>query len=200
MWGSFYANVGKGAFKGNFKTKLKLIDRAVQPVLTYRCPRWPFVPTRAAKLDKLQDSMTARIMKIPGRPGESRSAYWQRVHRSAAAVNKSRQRWSDLWRTRVKLWGQHLSRHPDSWSKQLIDYHDESWLAQRRSIFASGPFGILAGRTDTRCIRQKVHQRWQKGLIQCYGWEIHLQVELGWVTFETSVDYSALSDSDSDSE
>ena len=146
------------------KTKLKLLDAATVGIFNFQCPRWSFTPTLAKRVDKFQTHLVGRLLRFPPIPYESKPAYFGRLHRAAARICSSRGKWSDLWIRRLQSWRDHIGRHPVCWSHAIFQHKNAAWLEQRRSNFNNSQSqSLTAGRTMTRCVRRRVHQRWETG-------------------------------------
>eukprot|EP00973_Karenia_brevis_P039268 5422904-Karenia_brevis.AAC.1 len=73
--------------------------------------------------------------------------------------------WGAKWLYRTKTWYQHLLRHhvPTNLASAILKFHDFEWLKAQR--LRANSACILAGRTDTRVLRSKVHARFDESVI-----------------------------------
>ena len=133
------------------------MKRVLTPSLRYRCPRWPYRPGLAKRLDNLQREMVARCVRQQPLPYESANAYFRRA-RGHAATLLSDCRWSNEWHSRLDLWHQHLQRHPEAWASRLYRYHGPAWLRQQR--IDSNSISAASGRTRTRATPGRATPRW----------------------------------------
>ena len=163
MWAAFYANLSPEKFQGTIDAKMKLLETAVLGIFTFQCPRWPYTPALAKRIDQFQTYMTGRLLRLPSFPYESSSDYFGRLHRAAGRLCNKHGKWSDLWIKRLRSWRDHVGRHPETWSHAILQYRNDAWLTDRRFSFSNSEHGLTAGRTGTRSVRQRVHQRWESG-------------------------------------
>lgn len=163
MWAAFYANLSPDKFVGTIEAKLKLFDTAVLGIFSFQCSRWPYTTALAKRIDKCQTYMIGRILRLPSYPFEPKSDYFGRLHRAAARICNQRGKWSDLWIKRLRTWNAHVHRHPETWAYKILQHKNDEWLRGRRSLFTNASQSLSAGRTMTRSVRQRVHQRWESG-------------------------------------
>ena len=170
MWKSFWANPGSKACRALAEgRRMKLLTKAVAPLLDYRCSRWPPQKTIAKEVDGLQRKMVATLQRVPKYPGEDLGDYVRRRGRLAGTSCRASGLWSKRWFTRAASWNAHLERDRNryTWSARLLHYMDRQWFADRRaSLLPVDGFSgsILAGRTDTRTNPGCVHTRWHDGI------------------------------------
>ena len=165
MWRAFWANVSSSAAKGlPTVTKLALLQRAVVPLLDFRCSRWPPQQQIAAEVDRLQRKMAAVSIRLPRIPGEPVEAYVRRRGRMVAAHCRQAGLWSHRWFHRTVAWRDHLERprNARSWASKTLHYMDHDWFCRRRALF--GRAACTAGRTGTRTFPGCVHTRWHDGV------------------------------------
>ena len=171
-WKAFWLNFSNSrAHKIPVRTKLALMNRAVTSSYTYRCSRWPAQRHIAKEFDKMQNKMTAIILRIPRLPGEQAHEYVKRRNHIASCQARTEKRWSKIWFSRVLSWHKHLERphNSHSWPAQTLHYRGAAYLQQRRVDNCSA--SALGGRTRTRTARGVVHVRWHDGvrLASCQG-------------------------------
>lgn len=141
-------------------TKLKLLQRAVLPIASYRMPRWPYQASSASRVDRMQTKMVGILMGLRMQSGEDPAIFVRRRNRAAARVAKQHGRWSTLWCKRVTSWHDHLNRPQNSSS-----WASKTWLQEQRRVHAvGGHASFTAGRTCTRVSRGVVHRRWHDGV------------------------------------
>ena len=170
MWKSFWANPGsRDASALEPRTRIKLLDKAVMPQLSYRCPRWPPQKTIAVELNALQRRMVSSILRIPQNSGETAAEYVKRRGQNSGRHCTQMGKLSSRWFKRARNWNEHLlrARNRQSWPARLLHYKDAGWFVQRRLSFLPADCkagSCLAGRTDTRAVRGCVHMRWHDGI------------------------------------
>ena len=165
MWRAFWGNSGyKDAAWFPVEDRLALLRTTVLPQIDFGCSRWP--PQR------LQQKMTATLLKEPFRNGERVEEYVRRRGRLAKKPCRDSGVWSNHWFRRVCKLDDHLARAHDkqSWAAKLRDYRGKEWLMMRRAQFVPANPAILivvsalAGRTNTREFRGQVQARWHDGV------------------------------------
>ena len=173
MWASFFSNFGGASIKkAPMSRKLECMNRAVRPMITYRCSIWAPQKQVASEVDATQRKMIAIACPIQPVPGEESSSFFRRRGRQASATAKNIGLWSKHWFDRAVAWDDHVLRNRSgcTWNNSLCAFHDSRWLQVRRSAFAViastrlNPWTVLAGRTATRVAAGKVQPRWQEGV------------------------------------
>jgi hypothetical protein len=173
MWKSFWANPGAAAADGLARDgKLALMSRAVLPQLSFRCSRWPPQRQIGSEVDKIQQKMTASLLRLPREPGEEADSYVKRRGRAARKICSERGLWSNHWFGRSLAWDEHLARPRNfvSWPAKLREYRGRQWLIEQRASFApsvasrGSTASVFAGRTGTRSFPGKVQARWHDGI------------------------------------
>ena len=149
-------------------------QNCVKPQFGCKCSRWPPQRQIASELDRVQQKMTATILRAPRAAGEDVDAYVRRRGRLARNQCLQQGQWSDFWFSRASKWDEHLARERNgySWSARLRDYRGMHWLMERRAALAprvSAVVSIRAGRTGTRAAPGKVHARWHDGIEYAKG-------------------------------
>ena len=159
MWGAFWANAGSvGARKLTVHHRLRLLSRAVLPILDFRCSRWPPQATVAAELDALQKKMVGTLLRLTLLPGENAKQFVRRRGRAARSLCVASGWWSHKWFQRVLRWDAHIRRghNASAWSTHLVDFRGEAFLAERRAF--------NRGRTATRSSSGFPSRRWHDGV------------------------------------
>ena len=159
MWKAFWANAGSaGASKLKMPDRLRLLLRAVVPILDFKCSRWPPQATIAAELDAVQRKMVATVLRLQPWPDETFKQFSQRRGRAARHLCAQIGVWSRRWFQRVLNWDAHVRRDRNSllWSAQLVDYKGRAHLAERRAF--------NNGRTGTRAHSGYPCRRWHDGV------------------------------------
>jgi hypothetical protein len=173
MWASFFANfAGAEIKKAPLSSKIACLDRAVKPMMTYRCSLWAPQRQIGNELDALQRKMISISCPIHRVPGEDSDHFARRRGRHASGVAKDAGLWSKHWFGRALAWDEHVQRNRSGcrWNSSLRAFHDSSWLQERRSFFAAisssrvNAWTSLAGRTATRAAAGKVQPRWQEAV------------------------------------
>jgi hypothetical protein len=165
MWRAFFANCAcQNARALPAESRLRLIDRAVLPVLDYRSTRWPASRQRGAEMDRMQRKMAVIAMRVPMMIGEPVADFCRRRARLAGVHCRQVGLWSIRHATRVLAWRDHLERPANAaaWPAALLHHRGRRWLEQRR--LACGSTSVIAGRTGTRAAPDHVHTRWHDGL------------------------------------
>ena len=167
MWRAFFGNFGKSMRNAPKHEKIKLLNRAVLPIATYRMPRWPYQRTAAKRLDRVQNKMLSIALGVKAMAHETPEGFVRRRNRVVCEAATETGRWSATWKSRVCKWNEHLNRahNGHSWAAKTLQYHGKEWLQQQRILNAVGQFGsMLAGRTCTRSIQGVIHKRWHDGV------------------------------------
>ena len=170
MWRAFWGNAGSpDAKKASQNQKLKLLERAVVSVASYRWSRWPPQKSIANELDRIQTKMFAIVLNVRPRPGEDLFKWNRRRFKHAASFVKSRL-WSYRWFDRALRWDEHIERHPEFFVSCLRSWRGREWLIERRAenmpILArvASRLSIHAGLTRTRASAGCVQKRWHDGV------------------------------------
>ena len=165
MWRAFWANCSRNQ-NLPLDRRLLLLGRAVQPVFSFKCARWPVQSTIAKEVQSLQKRMVTVMMGIRMLPHETPASFRRRRARLASTHMSSGICWARVWATRWRDWDRHLARHPEHAASKLLKSRDSAWLRARRWLFAPAAssarhaWTIAAGRTDTRVAAGAVQQRW----------------------------------------
>jgi len=159
MWGAFWANVSAaGSMKLPLPLRLKLLLRAVMPILDFKCSRWPPQRQIANELDSVQRKMVAILLRLTPADGETREQFTRRRGRAARQLCLQGGLWSQRWFRRTLDWDTHVRRERNgfTWSAKLVDYRAADYLAQRRAFHH--------GRTASRSQPGYVSRRWHDGI------------------------------------
>ena len=176
MWGAFFRNFGGSTVRRAPATsKVKCIERAVRPMMSYRCSIWPPQKQVSTELDAVQRKMISIACPIRRDPGEDSEQHARRKGRYASTLAKEAGLWSGHWFKRALAWDLHVHRNHSGckWNHCLLAFHDASWLQEQRSVFAAtvstrlNPWTRFAGRTGTRAAPGKVQPRWQEAIQKC---------------------------------
>ena len=154
LWRSFFSNAGKMGAKGlPIKSKMKLLDRATQPILSFRLTRWPFLKSRALQLDRIQRQMLAFMLRLHPLTGQDATDFKRWRARETGKPQREAGKWSVLWAASVINWNEHLhrARNSDTWAAQLMCLRSPEELRRRRAEF---------GRPNTRLRSGWIHARW----------------------------------------
>ena len=159
----------RDAVHASVSLKLNLLRRAVLPQISFRCFRWLPQKQIANELDKLQQNMTASMLRLPPIAGEDAPEYVRRRGRAARKFCAQAGFWSSHWFSRVRNWDDHLARERNqhTWAARLQSYHGKQWLIDRRIALAparGASVSIFAGRTGTRAAPGYVFTRWHDGV------------------------------------
>ena len=166
---------GRTVRKAPVSSKVKCIERAVRPMMSYRCSIWPPQKQVASELDAMQRKMISIACPIRRDPGEDSEQHARRKGRYASKLVKEAGTWSDYWFRRALAWDEHVHRNRSGckWNHSLLAFHDIAWLQDQRSVFAAvsstriNPWTLFAGRTGTRAAPGKVQPRWQEAVRKC---------------------------------
>ena len=155
MWRAFFQNcAGRAASKLSVRSRCRLLNKAVLPILRFHCTRWPFSITRAAELDRIQRRMLSIILGCRPLPDEPIETFVRRRGREAGNFQRNIGCWSIIWASAVVKWSQHLRRRRNdrTWAAMLACVMDPDILLQRRSDFS--------GRPRTRASPGFIFKRW----------------------------------------
>ena len=173
MWASFFANfAGASIKKAPTSSKTKCIERAVRPMISFRCSIWPPQKQIAKELDAVQRKMISIACPIRRDYGEDSEQYARRKGRHASSLAKVAGLWSKHWFDRALSWDEHVQRNRSGckWNNSLRAFHDSNWLQECRASFLQStstmlnPWTLFAGRTGTRAAASKVQPRWQEAV------------------------------------
>ena len=165
MWKAYRGNLGSASAKEiPMNSRMRLLDRAVTPVLDYRCSRWPVQRQMVREVDSLQRKMVAGAMRIGRQSGETTEDYYRRRGRVAASHCRRHGQWSARWCNRVLAWNEHLKRerNAQAWPAITLAHHGYQWLLERRASYSST--SATAGKTCTRLFPGCPHTRWHDGV------------------------------------
>ena len=160
MWGAFWANVSAaGSMKLPLLLRMKLLLRAVVPILDFKCSRWPPQLQIANELDAVQRKMVAILLRLTPENEETCEQFRRRRGRAARALCLQGGLWSRRWFRRAVAWDDHSRRERNSftWAAKLVEYRAAAFLASRRAAHF--------GRTATRSQPGFVCRRWHGGII-----------------------------------
>ena len=164
-WNAYFLNFSsKVARRLPIAHKLALLKRAILPIITYRCTRWPFQRKYAKELDKLQSKMVAVMTREVRYPDEELASYIKRRNQMASRLAGRLGRWSHVWARRVVAWHDHLnrSRNAATLVARTFHWHGALWLRTQRLEHGTS---ALAGRTRTRIpVSMPVHTRWEESV------------------------------------
>ena len=120
MWAAYWGTCKNRAIsKPPLPDRLRLLDRAWLPALTYTCPGWAPQRVIALSLDRLQTKMIACMMRVPMCEGESPADYVIRRNLIASRIAGR----STHWYRKSLSWHRHLERKHDheSWAVHPTD-------------------------------------------------------------------------------
>ena len=147
--------------------KLRLLNRVVLPVASYRMSRWPCQVHAANRLDKTQTKMIGSLLGMKFQPGDDPATFALRRNHAAAKIATQSGRWSSIWRKQVTNWNAHFQRPRNHRSSayHTLHYHGKHWLQEQRVTHSVGQCGsMFAGRTCIRAMLGIVHRRWHDGV------------------------------------
>ena len=159
MWGAFWANASAaGTMKLPLQLRLKLLLRAVVPILDFKCSRWPPQRQIANELNAVQRKMVAILLRLTPTDGETREQFVRRRGRAARQLCLQCGIWSSRWFRRALDWDAHNRRERNdfTWAAKLVDFRAADYLSQRRAFYN--------GRTATRSQPGYVSRRWHDGI------------------------------------
>jgi len=167
---SFLRRSGKALEACCSKHKLKALEAAVWPVLSWRCSCWAPNRNLLTLIDKCQRKMISILIKSVRQPDETDATYVMRANRTAAHLARQCGRWSRRVCIRILNWSEQVERDRNSscWPHKLSTVRDSAWLQRRR--MENNSQSAVAGRTGTRSMRMKIHTRWQEGLAFIPKW------------------------------
>lgn len=167
MWRTFYATcASKAAASLPHKSKGKLLNRTVAPILDDHNTRWSVSPNFLAEIDRVQRRMWAVLLKLRKTPAESPEGFVRRRARTAGQAASAAGLWSIRTAKRITAWEDHLGRaaNADSWAAHLLRSRGRQWLQEQRMLHSS--LNLQSGRTGTRLLPGKPQTRWHDGA-QC---------------------------------
>ena len=141
-WRAFWSNLGSSSKRClSTSLKLSLFQRAVEPILSYRWIRWPFVKGHALELDAIQRKMVRHLLARRCQPGEDVSHFFARARNEAASYCWSQGLWSVKWALGVLGWICHVIRDTNDacWSAPVLNVMPLSILSSRRSVNSGRP-------------------------------------------------------------
>ena len=161
-----------GTSKKSVDARLKLLNRAVLPIILFRAPRWPFTIKRAERLDRTQFRMCLKIIAPARLPEDSQQTYNARCRSIVGGVVAKAGRWSEFWATYLINWSEHLSRPANRMSPaaQLWCVQDSLWLESMRMAFVSLHRTLQAGGTGTRRLAEAPKARWEASTEVAIDW------------------------------
>ena len=158
-WRNFWKNVAP-LCRGKLpvQARISFLNRFVKPIITFRCPRWPFSKYRARLLDIIQRKMLRIVCGVQSKEDEPPDVFARRAARVISNVQLETGPWSHLWAKLVVSWGAHIARNTckNSWCGLLLDVQSSSDLRQRRAEFSN--------RTATRASAGWMSRRWTDGV------------------------------------
>ena len=164
MWAAFFRNfAGASIQRAPISSKTKCIERAVRPMISYRCSIWPPQKQVATELDAIQRKMISIACPISRMYLEDSAGYARRKGRQASSLATATGLWSKHWFDRAVSWDDHVqrSRSGCKWNSSLRAFHDSNWLQECRASFVPSlstmrnPWTSFAGRTGTRAAAGK---------------------------------------------
>ena len=170
MWGAFWGNAGAKCVRGlDLMHKIRLIDRAVTSIASFRWSRWPPQKLLASHVDQIQCKMFFVVQNLRPKHNEDLIGWNVRRWKAAHKLVRSYGLWSHKWFNRAMKWHEHVCRHPELVIHPLLVWRGKDWLQERRQsllpLFSRGfsSLSMLAGCTGTRCTAGAVHRRWHDG-------------------------------------
>ena len=131
MWKAFWRNCGSSRARClPLPVRLKLLERTVYSVVSYRFSRWPPQNQIALEVDQVQASMICYILSVRPIPGEEIGAFCRRRMRLAHAQARTCGTWSAKWFSRFLEWDSHLLRHPELPATRLRGTRSATWLQE----------------------------------------------------------------------
>ena len=157
-----------GMFFGNCKSvkakkltigaNLRLLNRAVLPVLRHRCSRWPGNRATFDEIRSVQRKMVAAIVRLPAEPGEDAVTYVRRRNAAMTNLISRDASWNLDYCNRLAAWDAHLHRprNKHSWPSKMVGFQASEWLEAHRAMRHCG--------TGTRVSRGGPATRWHEGI------------------------------------
>ena len=129
---------GRTIRKAPKSSKGKCIERAVTPMMSYRCSIWHPQKQVASELDAMQRKMISIACPIRRDPGEDSEQHARRKGRYASKLVKEAGTWSGYWFRRALAWDEHVHRNRSgcNWNHYLLAFHDMAWIQDQRFVFA----------------------------------------------------------------
>ena len=154
MWKAFRNNAGALELRGKQKSQVRVFHRAVTPMFTYRCSRWPWAITAAKKANRTQSLMFGRMMGLKRAPDQSVADFCSNRHIKTSKLAANTGQLSNIWADRVLRWSDHLERPRNacSWAAQAYQIQRADWLRERRQHFVCNNRSLEAGETGNRAL------------------------------------------------
>ena len=150
-------------------SKIRMVQRCIQPILDYRISRWPVGKHVLEQIDSVQRQFLTQCVSCAPQPCEDIATFVRRRGRLAAALQRQLGTWSNRACQRTSNWDAHVRRDSSHPAFHLLQWHDDSWLrAQRVALLPRDSFANAcgaAGRTGTRSHSSQVQQRWESGIL-----------------------------------
>ena len=174
VWRRLWAGAkSRNASKLQFDLKLKEISRVCWPSIGYRCSWWPVGSTLLGRVESLQNSIVACLLRLPPEAGESADSYVRRRGREARKIVRSSECWRLKVCERVVSWHEHVERgHVFSWAVEVQKCRGSTWLQGQRLL--NNSFSAFAGILSLRANPGRPHVRWDEGVATA-----KLELEIG---------------------
>ena len=166
MWASFWSNSGSSKCRSlDPVSNIKLLNRTVMSVFSWKIARWPFQKSVARELDALQCKLYTYMLPCSPRDGETLDQFYRRRLRQSRAIATQVGLWSLHWCDRTVQWNSHLSRGAkyNHICTRLLTHKNQEWLLQQRALFVNSQNSLVAGRTGSRLNNGKPQPRWSEG-------------------------------------
>lgn len=170
LWKALWRNLkhGRAALLPQ-KLRLRLMQRAVQPIAEYRFSRWAPAKQLCNIVDRIQRALITQCLTVRPIEEESPAVFVKWRGRLAATEQPGSGPWSKKLVQRVVNWNSHILRDDTHPAKELLLWHDTEWLrTQRMNLLprvTDSSWTSMAGRTGTRAAPGKVQTRWQEGVV-----------------------------------
>ena len=188
VWAAYFANIRCKSWRRlGIPRRLKLLDRAIKPVVLYFLKPW--VPTMdwLEKLRRLQNHLLSRCLGNYKLSVEDYATYAKRCGKMVKEhLGVSVSDWTKLWIEGSFSWNDHLERDWAeqcrsfreglaqtqetrsfatcfSWAASLSRFHASKWLAARR-VLTVNEVGRAPSRTNTRAVRGVVRPRYHDAM------------------------------------
>ena len=183
MWKSFFANVRCRYWtKLGVNRRLRILARAIKPLLTFHCAAWPPQSQIAQEMDRLQRRMTSAAIGLRPIPLETPAQFRRRVGREASRFI-DQQWWSHSWFNSVISWHEHLFRDwnvqrkffedaisPEllsssfAWAPVIVQHWGMHWVEQHSVYSENNARSVQVSRLFRRACAGHVHARWAEAV------------------------------------
>ena len=149
------------------------MNRSVSPLLTFRCPRWPFSDTMTKEIKSLQFWIFSILIRSNRLSDDSPASFMIRRNRDISGQMDAHGSWAILWRDSDLKWHAHLQRARDkSWIVELPFTWDACHFQRLRLEHRSA--SLFGGRAGIRSSPGAPNVRWDQGILNATAFNAKL--------------------------